>query len=111
MSHIPYDSMSEVDKKLFEYFWIYKEWSEEIEIVEPTILDLCIHFTQSKFCIFNTTFSTSVDWWTGWTVELKQDFITDQTLYFEYNHRRTVLEQSEKIKKQIVSIAELYLWY
>ena len=111
MLQIPYDSMSDLDKKLYIYFWTYEEWEEEIKIVEPTILDLCIHFTQSKFCVFNTTFSTSVDWWTEWSIELKENFIPEQSVHIKYNHRRTVLEQSEETKKQIISIAECYLLY
>lgn len=112
MSHIPYDSMSEVDKKLYKYFWVYEEREEDIKIIEPNITDVINHFTK-KFPIYTATFSTSVDWWTGGEITFKDWFIPAIRKEYttEYIHNLELMKQSDTTKQFIVSIAELYLWY
>jgi len=110
--YVEYSTMSEIDKKLYRYFWVYEEWVENIKIIEPNITDVIKHFTR-KFPIYNASFSTSVDWWVGGDITFKDWFIPDIRNEYttEYIHDRSLLKQSDTTKQFIVWIAESVLWY
>lgn len=105
-------NLSDLDERLYRYFWLYEESEESIKIIEPNITDVIKHFTK-KFPIYTASFSTSVDWWTVWEIIFKDWFIPDvrEEYKTEYIHDRTLMEQSDATKQFIVTIAEFYFWY
>lgn len=111
-SYVEYSTMSEIDKKLYKYFWEYEEGEQDIKIIEPNITDVIKHFT-IKFPIYNSTFSTSVDWWTGGSITFKDWFIPEISKEYttEYIHDRELMKQSNATKESIVWIAESIFWY
>lgn len=110
-SYVDYSTMSEIDKKLYRYFWEYEEWEQDIKIIEPNITDVIKLFTR-KFPIYNSTFSTSVDWWTGGSITFKDWFFPNKGNEFttEYLHDRELMNQSNATKEFIVWIAESVFW-
>jgi len=111
-SYVDYSTMSEIDKKLYRYFWVYEEREQDIKIIETNITDVIKHFTR-KFPIYTATFATSVDWWTGWEITFKDWFMPGISAVYttKYTHDRELMKQSDDTKQYIVWIAESVFWY
>lgn len=110
--HVEYSTMSEVDKKLYRYFWVYEEWEQEIKIIEPNITDVIQHFMR-RFAIYRAEYVTSVDWGTWGTITFQDLFIPDIATEYttEYLHDKSLMRQYGDTKQFIVWIAESVFWY